>query len=257
LTPDFFEATRETIRGLNQTERKLFDYVVKNMDEVKGMSIQKFAETQYLSTTTVFRFAKKLGFRGYAEFVNSLLVTAHKNRETILPNALLKHDYSESYLKNAIETMRVMSGESVDKVIELLSRNPDIYILTDDNSHPITQYSEKLFIGLGLHAYGPETSYQMHNLTNKIKSGDIIIALSYSGQDTEMIGFIEQVFLRERPFLLSITRADNNTLESLSDVNFYVFTEEIVINGMDLTSGVAMLMILERLVYAFLGNNVT
>lgn len=254
MAMDFFEATHEKVRNLNQTERKLFDYVIKQMDEVKHMSIHKFAAEQFISASTIFRFAKKLGFSGYSDFINSLMVTSHIKQKNMLPKVLLKQGYSEKYLKNTIETVRVMSDQSVNKVIGLLARRPNVYILTDDNTHPIIQYSEKLFIGLGLHAYGPENTYQMQNLVNKINSQDMVIALSYSGQDKEMIDFIVKVFLRERPFLLSVTRADNNMLESLSDANFYVFAEEICINDMDLTSSVSMLMILEMLAYTYITN---
>lgn len=252
MTIDFFEATRETIRNLNQTERQLFDYVVKNMDEVKYMSIQKFASEQFLSTTTIFRFIQKLGFSGYSDFINSLLVTSHSQKDSVLPDVAMGRDYSEEYLKNAMETVRVMSSKQVEKVVDLLNRGPRIYILTDDNTHTIGQYCERLFIGLGFHAYFPETAYQMQNLVNRIRDQDMVLALSYSGQDVVLIDFIQRVFLTERPYLLSITRADNNLLESLSDTNFYVFADEIRVPGMDLTSNVTMLMIVELLVYEYI-----
>ena len=252
MTKDFFEVTESSLAKLNQTEKQLFEYVVKNMNGVKDMSIQKFAEEQFLSTTTIFRFVQKLGFGGYTEFINSLLVTAYNKQDVVIPNAILKQGYSEEYLKNIIETARVMAAPEIKKLMEVLWRRPSIYILTDDNTHPIAQYSEKLFIGLGLHAYAPEATYQMQNLVNRINSEDLLIALSYSGEDQRMIRFIEKVFLRERPFLMSITRADNNILESLSDTNFYIFAEEIRLNEMDLTSCIPMLAILELLVYAFI-----
>ena len=251
---DFFEATQETIRSLNQTERHLFDYVVKNMDEVKHMSIQKFAAEQFLSTTTIFRFTRKLGFTGYADFINSLMVTAHSQQETALPEVLLGRGYSEEYLKNAMEAVRVMSAKRVEDVVAVLARNSHIYILTDDNTHAIGQYCERLFIGLGFHAYFPEAAYQMQNLVNRIESEDMILALSYSGRDEVLIDFIERVFLKNRPYLLSITRADNNPLESLSDTNFYMFADEIKVPGMDLTSSVTMLMIVELLIYEYIAT---
>jgi len=92
----------------------------------------------------------------------------------------------------------------------------------------------------------------MQNLANHISSQDMIVALSYSGQDAVMLNVIEKIFQRGRPYLLSITRADNNPLESLSNANFYIFAEEIRLNGMDLTSGVPMLMVLELLVYEYI-----
>ncbi|MCL2618406.1 MAG: MurR/RpiR family transcriptional regulator [Defluviitaleaceae bacterium] len=255
MAADFFEATQETVRGLNQTERQLFDYVVKNMEEVRFMSIQKFAAEQFLSTTTIFRFTQKLGFTGYADFINSLMVTAHSQQETELPDVVVGRGYSEEYLKNAMEAVRVMSPKRVDEVVELLSRKPNIYILTDDNTHAIGQYCERLFIGLGFHAYFPEAVYQMQNLVNRISGKDMILALSYSGRDATLIDFIERVYLTARPHLLSITRADNNTLENLSDTNFYVFADEVRVGSMDITSGVTMLMLVELLVYEYIARS--
>lgn len=254
MAQDFFEATQDVIRDLNQTERGLFEYVVKNMDTVKDMSIQKFAEEQFLSTTTIFRFTQKLGFSGYSDFINSLLVTAHSHQDTTLPDVVVGKGYSEAYLKNAMEAVRVMAPKQVDAVVALLAHKPNIYILTDDNTHAIGQYCERLFIGLGFHAYFPEAVYQTQNLVNRIRSQDMILALSYSGQDAVLIDFIERVFLKERPYLLSVTRADNNPLESLSDSNFYVFADDIRVPGMDLTSSVTMLMIVELLVYEYISS---
>lgn len=254
LPIDFFEATQETSRDLNQTERQLFDYVVKHMHEVKDMSIQKFAAEMFLSTTTIFRFTQKLGFSGYADFINSLMITFHNKQFEVLPSAILREGYNKEYLKNATETVRVMSEEKANHVADLLAKRPNIYILTDDNTHPIAQYCEKLFIGLGLHAYAPEATYQMQNLANQVTDDDMLIALSYSGQDAAMLEFINRVFLDARPFLVSITRADNNILESLSDCNFYIFAEEIMLNEMDLTSCVPMLMILELLAYTYINR---
>jgi len=252
MTLDFFEATRETIHNLNQTELKLFDYVVKNMHEVKDMSIQKFASEQFLSTTTIFRFTQKLGFSGYSDFINSLLVTTHQRQSEDLPEMADSFDYSKEYLDNAMETVRVMSPKRVQEVIDVLKHKPRIYILTDDNTHTIGQYCERLFIGLGFHAYFPETAYQRQNLANRIRSQDMIIALSYTGQDDVLIDFIQRVFLLEQPYLLSITRADNNPLQSLSNNNFYAFTDEINIPNMNMTSSVTMLMIVELLVYKYM-----
>jgi len=254
LIKDFFETTREAVLNLNKTERQIFDHVVKNMDKVKDMSIQKLASDWLVSTTTIFRFTQKLGFTGYADFINSLLFTSYNQQNAVLPDVIAGRNYNEEYLKNAMEAVRVMSPQFVEKVISALTKDPDIYILADANTHAIGQYCERLFIGLGLHAYFPEAAYQVQNLANHIKSRDMIIALSYSGRDAMMLDVIERIFLKEKPYLMSVTRADNNPLESLSDANFYIFAEEIRLHGMDLTSSVPMLMILELIAYEYIAK---
>jgi len=252
VAKDFFEATQNILPDLNQTDRELFEYVVKNMGQVKDMSIQKFAAERFLSTTTIFRFTQKLGFSGYTDFINSLLITSHQTKDIDIPHALHNKTYCEEYLKNIIETVRVMPANLAAKVMGVLESMPRIYIFTDEPAVPIGQYIEKMFLGLGFTAYFPEAAYQTQALHDVIKSQDMIIALSYSGNDLKLMSIIEKIFINERPFLLSVTRADNNVLESLSDVNFYVFAEEIRINGMDLTSNVPMLTVLELLVYDYI-----
>jgi RpiR family glv operon transcriptional regulator len=249
MARDFFEATQDALPRLNHTERALFDYVIKNMDKVKDMSIQRFAEERYLSTTTIFRFAQKLGFAGYSDFTNSLLVTEHRSRSVEVPSVLHNKKYSDEYLKNIMEAVRVMPTEKIRQVLDVLSRKPKVYIITDTNANELGRYCEKLFLAIGRRTYFPEAAYQVSAMMDLVCDDDLLIVLSYSGEERTLIETVERVFHERRPFLLSITRADNNTIQNMSDVNFYIFADEIHMNDIDLTSQIAMLMILELLVY--------
>lgn len=250
MSADFFQVTQKYVPDLNQTEQRLFEYVVKNMDDVKDMSIQKFADEQYLSTTTIFRFTQKLGFSGYTEFINSLLVTVHQNQWLEVSKVMRSKVYSEEYLKNIIETIRVMPEEYVERLLELLGRGPNIYFLADENSAAAALYGERLFVGLGYKAYNLTAGYDLMTLPDRVTAQDMIIAISYSGEDATLLETAQRTLAREKPFLVSITRAENNPLESISDLNFYIFADEVSSNGIDLTSSVSAIMILEMLAYA-------
>lgn len=251
---DFFEATKKNMSSLNQTERQLFDHVVKNMDKVKNMSIQKFAANRYLSTTTIFRFTQKLGFSGYSEFINSLLVTAHQNQHLEIPEVMHNKVYSDEYLKNVFEAVRVMPENKIIQVHKLLDRHPNVYILTDEDTNSIGRYCEKLFMGMGLRTYFPEAAYQTKAVLDLIEDDDLLIVLSYYGQESALIDTVERIFLKRKPFLLSVTRADNNVIQNISDVNFYIFADEIHMHGINLTSHVSILMILELLIYGYIAK---
>ena len=254
MAGDFFEATQKNVPNLNRTERQLFEYVIKNMDNVKNMSIQKFAEECFISTTTVFRFTQKLGFSGYAEFINSLLVTAHQNKSIKAPEGLYGKSYSEEYLKNIIETVRVISGKNMAAVSEALDNVENIYIIADENSAAAGLYTERLFVGLGFQAYYLTALYDLQTLPGRVTGRDLIIALSYSGKDTNVLETVERVLSNEKPFLMSITRAENNPLESISNVNFYIFADEIHSNGIDLTTSVPSIIVMELLAYMKVKN---
>ena len=251
---EFFETTNRNMPMLNQTERQLFDYVVKNMDEVKSMSIQKFAATHFLSTTTIFRFTQKLGFSGYSDFINSLLITSHQTRPMEIPDVIQNKVYCEEYLKNIMEAVRVMPPKKIAQVQKVLSLRPNVYIFTDEDANDIGHYCEKLFIGAGLKTYFPEVGYQVQAALDNIEDDDLLIILSYAGREAKLVEMIERILFKKKPFLLSVTRADNNIIQNMSDVNFYMFADEITMHGINLTSHVSILMIIELLIYDFISK---
>ncbi len=252
MSKNFFEATYANLSKLNDTERALFDYVVKNISRVKQLSIQKLASECFLSTTTVFRFTQKLGFEGYSDFVSALLVTDFAVPSPTVPPVFRAKRYSEEYLKNIYEAVRVMPEPHIRRVTAKLSERPDVYILADGHSADIGRYAERLFLSLGLRAYFPEADYQFVHVYNNIKDADVLVALSFTGKNQTVVSALEQIMSRHKPFLLSLTRADNNIVQNMSDVNFYVFADEVIHGGIELTSRVAMLTILELLVYEHL-----
>ncbi|MDR0500451.1 MAG: MurR/RpiR family transcriptional regulator [Coriobacteriales bacterium] len=252
MAQDFFLATQDALPKLNQTERALFDYVVRNMDKVKGMSIQQLANDRYLSKTTILRFAKKLGFTGYRDFTHSLLITEHRVHTAAVPDVLHNKPYADEYLKNVTEAVRVLPENKVERVLEFLARKPNVYVVADENCNDIGRYAERLFLGLGLRTYFPEVPYQVTAMLDLIRDGDLLVLLSFSGEDRTLVSTVEHILFEHKPLCVSITRADNNTIQNMSDVNFYVFADEIKQNSINLTSRVAMLMILELLVYRML-----
>ena len=60
---------------------------------------------------------------------------------------------------------------------------------------------------------------------------------------------IERIFAIATPTIVSLTRADNNTIQNMSDLNFYVFADEIDCQGADITSRCGMIAIMETLLY--------
>ncbi|EHX4158229.1 SIS domain-containing protein, partial [Listeria monocytogenes] len=56
----------------------------------------------------------------------------------------------------------------------------------------------------------------------------------------------------ETPMLISITGADNNIIQNMSDINLYIFTDEIEMNNLDITSRISTIAIMELILYQFM-----
>lgn len=75
---------------------------------------------------------------------------------------------------------------------------------------------------------------------------------SYKGEDLELIEAVRKLKSQNHPLIVSITGADNNLLQNSSDLNLYLFTDEIGLNHLDITSHISMIALMELSLYHFI-----
>ena len=90
---DFYEKTSTAVTKLTTGEQEIFNYVIKNLHVVKNLSIRQLAEKCFVSTTTLFRFVKKLGYEGYNEFIDDVREAEFASRKIEIPNIVAKDEY--------------------------------------------------------------------------------------------------------------------------------------------------------------------
>lgn len=54
--------------GFNDSERALADYILNNREKVLDYSIQSLSQNTFTSTSTIVRFCRKIGLKGYKDF---------------------------------------------------------------------------------------------------------------------------------------------------------------------------------------------
>lgn len=246
---NFYESTSNAMLKLSSNEQGILTYVVKNMQLVKNMSIRELASACFVSTTTIFRFVKKLGYEGFSEFIDAISTTEAETRKINIPSVIEKENYSDSYLKNIIEAIKVITNEKFEKFDAIMSRNPDIYIIAEGLSREVGNYFLRLLTTIGFNVHFPKESFEKSNFVKKIKRDDVVLVLSYTGDNQSVIYELEKIFAIATPTIISFTRADNNAIQNMSDLNFYVFADEINYEGIDITSRIGMIAIMETLLY--------
>ena len=130
-----------------------------------------------------------------------------------------------------------------------MSRNPDIYIIAEGLSREVGQYFLRLLTTLGFNVSFPKESFEKNNVLKKIKRDDVVLILSYTGDNEQVVHELEKIFAIATPTIVSFTRADNNAIQNMSDLNFYVFADEIDYEGVNITSRIGMIAIMETLLY--------
>lgn len=246
---DLIEQLSQQSPKLSKTEQELLNYTTQSLHLVKNMSIRQFASANFVSTTTVLRFIRKVGFAGWPEFRQAVITSERETRSIEIPSIVEKDDYRDSYLKNIIEAVKVITDEKAQIFDRIMDRYPHIYILGCGLSRETALYVYHLFSTLGYDCDRIVEEYELNSIMKRIKKEDVLLVLSYSGDNVDIIHQIEKIFSVATPAIISITRSDNNVVQNMSDLNFYVFADQITYNGEDITSHCGMIAILEVLLY--------
>lgn len=248
---DFFKRNRDELSQLSKAEAELFNYTLRNMHIVKNMKIRDFAQANYVSTSTVLRYVRKLGFEGWTDFLESVRSSEESTRKPLLPDILHDNSYYNDYLKNIIEAIKVLtiSGNKLERFDQIMSRYPHIFILSRGLSGEVGAYASHLLKTIGYDVEILMHDYELFSVMRRIKREDILLVFSYSGNNSIIVSYLEQILSVSTPTIVSVTRSDNNIIQNLSDLNFYIFADEIDFLGNDVTSRCGMIAVLEILLY--------
>lgn len=246
---DFYKFTSTNINKMSTSELNIFNYVIKNMQSVKKMSIRELADTCYVSSTTLFRFVKKIGYEGYSDFIEAVRAAELESHVIRISDIVTNDNYRDSYLKSLVEAVMVVVEDKVERFNKIFSGNPHICILAEGLSEDVARYFYRLLTVVGYDVTIPKEEYELKLMAKKMKHNDILFVLSFSGNNAKIIGQMEQVLRTAAPTIVSMTRADNNIIQNMSDLNLYVFADEIDYDGVDITSRCGMIAVFETLIY--------
>ncbi|WP_069187874.1 ROK family protein [Sporosarcina globispora] len=239
---------------LTKGEQMIADYISLNLESVPNKTISELAQLINVSEATITRFCKKLNIGSY----NRLRLMA---KEAIVSARL--HEKKE---KNDLNEIRKIYTNMFNK-FETLYRTKDIVQLKDSliSAKQIFLYSpeELEFVtkqlkyklmktGIAVDAF--TNRYQMDLSHNLLKSGTVVIGLSLSGYDSEVISILE-VAKSKGAQTISITSQQDSPVSNVSDFATLIPTMEQSERENSSISEISMLYFIDILSKELKGND--
>lgn len=251
----FFQITEQEERNLSQTETIILEYVQSNLHVIPQMSIRELALACFVSTATVSRFVKKLGYHGYREFILELKKSDMKIDEMSSSTSINRAQYGEQYMLNVTKSVQMIQNDQSDIFCHILGRYPRIFLLASGLSTEIAKYAYQILTICGFLVEYPKERYQAEAIARKMKRDDVVLVFSQSGDNKEVLEKLDVIFTIATPTIISFTKGEKNEIRSMSDLNFYFFSEQMEIEDIDITSRCSMLAVFEVLVYQTIARN--
>ncbi|NKC58396.1 MurR/RpiR family transcriptional regulator [Vagococcus fluvialis] len=231
------------MNDLSSVEVEIYKYIVNNLDKVIFMRVRDIALNANVSSTSVFRFIKKLGFASFPEF------------KLYIKNNLSKRQFpGESHKISIAQRMEDLNlnifHPDIEYQIEQMAKKIQeagcLIFLGLGASGAIAEYASRKFANLDYFSVSfHELTYPFHSIL-KSHQNNVVIALSVSGETKEMIEAIANIEKQASVYSYAITAGKNSNLSRLCDYSIEYFTEEDRKNVFyDLSSQIPAMLIIE------------
>lgn len=227
----------ENQENLSGNEKIVANYILKNKNTIKQLSITDISKDTFTSPSTTVRLTQKLGYKGYRDFKEALIeeiqyLQSHFNE--IDPNIPFKENHTIQDITHIIakmlsdtiyDTAQLIHHDSLQKTVLTLKDAESIYIFAITNTASIAYdfvYKMKYLCKKIFIIDNPEDFiFTIKSMTNK----DCAIFISYSGETFEIF-HLKQLLIKRKFKAISITSLGDNSLISLTDYHLYISTRE-------------------------------
>ena len=240
-----------------KSDKLLIDYIKNNIEEVSYKPISQIAKESNIGEATITRFSRKMGFNGLQDFKVTLAqeISSSSNKKHIINSNIENNesaiDTARKLLTSNVNTLEntvdIINSEDIHNCAKLIINAKRIYFVGIGYSGIIAQDSNYKFMRIGLNCVSFDSSHTMIMMASIMEKGDLLIAISHSGETEEIIRTVELAKANQVD-VIAITENKESVLKDISDVHLAYVSGETVLETGSISSKLAQIFLID-LVY--------
>lgn len=215
------ELIEQNYHKLSDNDLHIWQYIRANQAACQDMSIDQLAAACHISHTTILRFARKLGLKGFGELKFIL-----RWQEQQQPTGFQASEI-EQVVQDYQQTLEYIRSVDLSDLFYVLQHARTIYVYGSGSIQQLAAYDLRrvFFVSKRLMRTidGPD---EMLQVLPRIDERDVIIFISLSGNN-EFVNQIAEQLKRQGRVVVSICRIQSNRLIYFSDFNIPFFTHQV------------------------------
>lgn len=178
----------KSFEDFSKGEKKVAKYIIDHFLEIALLSSSELAKKAGVSDTTVIRFAKALGFKGFIEFKKAMrfkLNTENSPYDSLKKWNLSLHgqyvqDYISSEVKHLSMFLQQLDYDLIDKIAEKILSAKTIYLIGIDSDSVVVDFLSGYFSKMGFHVISLyHTGFSLRKSLIHLTENDLIIMSSF------------------------------------------------------------------------------
>ncbi|MFA9464563.1 MAG: MurR/RpiR family transcriptional regulator [Velocimicrobium sp.] len=188
--------------NMTMVEKNIANFFISNKEE-KDFSAKSIAEELFVSESSLSRFAKKMGYLGYREFI-------YHYQDTFLKEEVRVQEDTKEVLNTYQELLNksysLINEEQLARVVTLISKKKRIYVYGLGSSGLVAQEFKLRFMRLGLDVEAITDFHQLMMNAVRLNKECLVIGISLSGSTKEIIDSLLQAKEKEATTIFITSR---------------------------------------------------
>lgn len=248
---------------LTKSEKRVADYVMKNMEKTQYLSISELAEACSVADATITRFSYKLGFAGFNAFKLSLArTTANRNGS---PKTVMDPQISgghkvviDEHLKMNIQALEQtkmhFNEQQYLEAVKLLQNARQVYCMGQGGSMIMAMEAYSLFVTISSKFCMVQDFHIQAMTATHLKKNDVILFFSYSAATKELTELMNILEKSECKIIL-VTRYPSTPLAKKASTVLQCGSNESSLRSGSVQARIAQLFVIELLYEYFIASS--
>lgn len=218
-------------QDLSHSEKKIADYLLHHQELAAKSSIQELSQATDLSTATISRFAKRLGYHSFPELKIALSMPTNDPKELFSDFSsqddsltLAKKVFSAN-IRSLEDTENFLDQTKLDQALDLLTHADKAAFFGLGGSQVVALDAFHKFIRTSLPCEFQNDYHMQLMLASKLTSKDCAIVISHTGRNQEILHLCELLKENHVP-IICITSYAASPLAQAAKVALIAFAEE-------------------------------
>lgn len=198
-------------------EKRIAQFILKNKLMLLDSNVAQIARLCNVSDASIIRFAKKLGYSGFAQMKISLASSMTLN-DTITEHTTndLYSDLCQTTHENFLRTIKGIDKKKIDLIIDKVIQAKTIFVLAVGKTYPVALDVVYKLSKLGLKIFTSELPEILITTCKNLNEDDLVLVISHSGESETLLQAVSQANENNCDVVL-ISNFDNSPLSKMSD----------------------------------------
>lgn len=239
--------------SLSNKEKQIADYILNNPEIIMHSSINEVAAKINVAEATVFRFCKRMGFKGYQDMKIALASepsTTIKDIHETIQEGDSEKTVAEKVFRSNIRTLEttlsVIDSVNFAAAVNAIITANRVEFLGNGGSGIIALDAHHKFMRTGIPTIAYNDGHLQIMSLSQLTSKDVAVFISHTGASNDIIQALA-IAKKRNVTTIGITTLAKSPLSQGVDIPLYTISEETEYRSEALSSRLAQLSIIDAL----------